>query len=137
MLIVAPANGYDSLVSLADADAYHQRMGASAWAAGGEADREAALRRATQYVEARRVKFQYLQPVHERVKAAVCEAALRALDGSLYEDIDAQSVRSESVGPITISYGFPRNGGRKAFPVIDDLLKGLVESAGGLKVERA
>jgi hypothetical protein len=48
-LIVAPAEGYDSLVSLADANAYCADMGHAGWTDADEA-REAALRRATQYL---------------------------------------------------------------------------------------
>lgn len=131
MLIVAPADGWDSLVSLADADAYHARMGNDAWALADESKREAALRRAAQYLSAKRIRAQYLDPVHERVKAAASEAAARALDGGLYADIPAQAVTSESVGPISVSYAAPANGGRARFTVIDDLLLGLTESAQG------
>lgn len=138
MLVVAPADGWDSLVSLADADAYCLRMGVDGWALADDAKREAALRRAAQYLVARRIKAQYLKPVHERVKAAACEAALRALDGSLFADVPAQAVTSESVGPISVSYAAPANGGRARFTVIDDLLLGLTEvGAGTLSIQRS
>lgn len=136
MLIVIPAPGWDSLATLAQADAYHQKMGQAAWAQASEPDREAALRRATQYIVAQQVKVQYLDPLHENVLAATCEAAARALDGSLYADIDPQAVTSERVGSIAVTYA-DRNGGKKKFPIIDDLLRGLTMGGGKVKVERA
>lgn len=136
MLNVIPSPGWDSLVSLAQANTYHQKMGNEAWAQAGEPAREAALRRATQYIVARQVKVQYLDPLHENVLAATCEAAARALDGSLYADIDPQAVTSERVGSIAVTYA-DRNGGKKKFPIVDDLLRGLTMGGGMIKVGRA
>ena len=138
MLIVAPTEGYDSLVSLADADAYWQRMGGAEWAALDDPSREAALRRGTQYVLARNIKPQYLDPVHTRVAAATCEAAMLHLTGMLYAtSIDAAAVTSERVGEIAVSYAVPTNGGRARFPVIDDLLRGLIVGGGVVELVRA
>lgn len=136
-LIVAPTAGFDSLVSLADADAYHASMGATPWSAADTDAREAALRKATLYISGRRVKAVYLDPVHANVKAATSEAALRALDGSLYADQAPQAVVSESVGPVSVTYSDPRNGGRPRFPIIDDLLAGLTAGTLTLPVVRA
>lgn len=137
MLIVAPAEGWDSLVPLADADYYWERMG-GAWLDFLPADRESALRRGTQYVLARGVKQQHLDPVHDRVAAATCEAAMLHLTGALYAtSIDAKPVLSEQVGEIAVSYGMPSNGGRARFPVIDDLLRGLTMGAGQVALVRA
>lgn len=136
-LIVAPADGYDTLVSAADADAYWESMG-GAWLDFLPADREAALRRGTQYVLARNIKPQYLDPVHTRVKAATCEAAMLHLTGALYAtSIDAKPVLREQVGEIAVSYGMPSNGGRARFPVIDDLLRGLIVGGGQVALVRA
>ena len=137
MLIVAPTEGYDSLVSLADADAYWQRMGGAEWAALDDPSREAALRRGTQYVLARNIKPQYLDPVHTRVAAATCEAAMLHVSGELYGVIDAKPVLREQVGEIAVSYGMPSNGGRARFPVIDDLLRGLIVGGGQVALVRA
>lgn len=137
-LIVAPADGFDSLVSLADADAYWQRMGGSAWADKLVDERESAIRRGTQYVLARSIRPAYLDPVDSRVAAATCEAAMLHVTGELYGTVPASSVIRESVGSLTVQYAQPQNGGRPRFPVIDDLLRGL--SSGSLArivVERA
>jgi len=135
-LIVAPADGYDTLVSAADADAYWASMG-GAWLDFLLADRESALRRGTQYVLARNVKAEYLDPVHTRVAAAVCEAAMLHVRGDLYGVIDAKPVLREHVGEIAVSYGMPSNGGRARFPVIDDLLRGLTAGTGLVAIVRA
>lgn len=137
MLIVAPTEGYDSLVSLADADAYWQRMGGAEWAALDDPSREAALRRGTQFILARSVKEQYLDPVHTRVAAAACEAAMLHVSGELYGVIDAKPVLREQVGEVAISYGQPTNGGRARFPIIDDLLRGLAAGTGMVAITRA
>ena len=66
-LTVAPAAGFDSLVSLEDANAYCTAMGLAAWT-GNDLVKEAALRRATQYLLAHyRIKAEYLDPVHKSV----------------------------------------------------------------------
>lgn len=137
MLIVAPTEGYDSLVSLADADAYWQRMGGAEWAALDDPSREAALRRGTQFILARSVKEQYLDPVHTRVAAAACEAAMLHVSGELYGVIDAKPVLREQVGELAVSYGQPTNGGRARFPVIDDLLRGLAAGSGQVELVRS
>lgn len=136
-LIVAPTEGFDSLVSLADADAYWQRMGGAEWAALDDPSREAALRRGTQFILARSVKAEYLDPVHTRVAAAACEAAMLHVSGELYGVIDAKPVLREQVGEVAISYGQPTNGGRARFPIIDDLLRGLAAGTGMVAITRA
>ena len=136
-LTVAPTEGYDSLVSLADADAYWQRMGGAVWAALDDPSREAALRRGTQFILARSVKEQYLDPVHTRVAAAACEAAMLHVSGELYGVIDAKPVLREQVGELAVSYGQPTNGGRARFPVIDDLLRGLAAGSGQVELVRS
>jgi hypothetical protein len=136
-LIVAPEPDFDALACVKFADAYHDNYGNQAWSDLSRTDKEAALRRGTQYVMARRVKEQYLNPLHYNVKAATAEAALRAAAGTLYADIDPQAVMSDSAGPISTTYSAPGNGGRMTFPVIDDLLRGLTEDAFGIKLVRA
>ncbi|UBB18364.1 DnaT-like ssDNA-binding protein [Comamonas odontotermitis] len=129
MLVVAPEDGYDSLVSLAEAQSYMERMGYD-WPAE-VAKQEIALRRGTQYVVTMySIRPEFLNPVAEAVKHATCEAALRASDGSLFSDVDAQAVTEESVGPITTKYAQPANGGQKRFGVIDALMRGM--TAGGV-----
>lgn len=125
MLTVAPAEGFDSLVSLVDANAYHDAMG-NAWT-GSDDEKEKALRRATQYLLARyRIWSAYFDPVHKNVAAACCELALRAMAGDLYVDVDPSGVISETVGPIRTTYAL-RNGGQTRFTIVDDLLAGMTE----------
>lgn len=137
MLTVAPTEGYDSLVSVEQANAYWIGMADGRWEALGDYEKEAALRRGTQYVLARRVKPENLDPVHTRVKAATCEAAMLAASGELYGVIDAKPVLREQVGAIAVIYGMPSNGGRARFPVIDDLLRGLAMGTGMVGLVRA
>jgi len=138
MLIVAPTEGFDSLVSLAYADAHALKMGHADWATKHEAERETALRRGTLYVLSRNVKPEYLYPVHDRVAQATCEAAVLHFAGELYQSsIGASAVMREQVGEIAVSYGFPANGGRARFPVIDDLLRGLAVGGWQIGIVRA
>jgi len=137
MLTVAPAASYDSLVSVEQANAYWIGMADGRWEALGDYEKEAALRRGTQYVLARNIKPQYLDPVHTRVAAATCEAAMLHVSGELYGVIDAKPVLREQVGEIAVSYGMPSNGGRARFPVIDDLLRGLAMGTGMVGLVRA
>ncbi|UXC20012.1 DnaT-like ssDNA-binding protein [Comamonas squillarum] len=137
MLVVAPEDGYDSLVTLSEAQDYMERMGYD-WPADG-AKQEIALRRGTQYVVTMySIRPEFLDPVADTVKHATCEAALRAADGSLFSDVDAQAVTEESVGPITTKYAQPANGGQKRFGVIDALMRGMTTGGvGQVKLVRA
>ena len=137
MLVVVPEEGYDSLVSLTEAQGYMERMGYD-WPAE-EAKQEIALRRGTQYVATMySIRPEFLDPVADAVKHAVCEAALRAANGSLFSDVDAQAVTEESVGPITTKYAQPQNSGQKRFGVIDALMRGMTTGGvGQVKFVRA
>lgn len=137
MLVVAPEDGYDSLVSLAEAQDYMERMGYD-WPADVP-KQEIALRRGTQYVVTMySIGPEFLDPVADAVKHATCEAALRASDGSLFSDVDAQAITEESVGPITTKYAQPANGGQKRFGVIDALMRGMTTGGvGQVKFVRA
>lgn len=137
MLVVAPEDGYDSLVTLAEAQSYMERMGYD-WPAE-VAKQEIALRRGTQYVVTMySIRPEFLDPVADAVKHANCEAALRASDGSLFSDVDAQAVTEESVGPITTKYAQPANSGQKRFGVIDALMRGMTTGGvGQVKFVRA
>lgn len=122
-LVVAPSEGYDSYVSVADADQYVADMGLAGWPTV-QADKEKLLRRATQYISLKyEPKAQYLDPVHANIKAATVEAAVRASD--LWADVGSQAVIEETIGPMTTKYADPTNGGQKSFPVIDGLMRGL------------
>lgn len=146
-LIVAPAEGFDSLVSLAQADQYAQDMGHAGWPVtpapdpgGVEARKEAALRRATQFLlTAYSIRSEYLNPMHKRVQEACCEAGLRALKGALFTDVAAAVATSKTVGPVSVSYSENlRNGGQVRFAVIDGLLRGLTDGGfGQIRLVRA
>jgi hypothetical protein len=146
----------DSYVSVAQADAYHSAMGNAEWT-GEPVDLEAALRRATQYVDARytfrgtplrygqALAFPrtcdgaaYSWPIKNLV-AATCELALRALAGPLVADEDPVAVTKEVVGPIEVDYAAPRAGGQVRFSIVDSLLRDLTLGGSGLsrRVERA
>lgn len=135
-LIVAPDEGYDSLVSLADAEAYMTKMGYT-WA-GTDAQKDSFLRRATQYILGEySVRAEYLGPVHANVAAACCEAALRASTGGLFEDVAAQHVTRVKIDVIEREMSAPANGGQKRFAVIDALLRGLTGAGAQVWLVRA
>jgi hypothetical protein len=146
----------DSYVSVAQADAYHTAMGNATWT-GEPVDLEAALRRATQYIDAR-YTFRG-DPVNgtqalslprvidgsaltwplRNLTAACSELALRALAGPLVADEDPVAVTKEIVGSIEVDYARPANGGQVRFALVDNLLRDLVAGGVGLRmrVERA
>lgn len=125
-LTIAPLTDYDSLVSLADADAYWAGMGEASWALATVANREAALRRGTQYILGRRILASAVDPVVLRpIREATSEAALRALNGKLYQDVGPAPVIEKTVGPITVRFGAAAYNGQIRIPIIDELLVGL------------
>lgn len=124
-LIVAPAEGFDSYVSVADADAYVEKMGVDGWPAE-DPDKEKALRRATQYIRvAYAPKVQYLDPIHANIEAATIEAAIRSVSGVLLADVDPSAIVREKIGPMDTEYAEPQNGGQVRFALIDALMRGL------------
>lgn len=63
----------------------------------------------------------------KRLIQACCEAAFRALAGSLYTDETPAIVTSERVDVIAVTYAArSRNGGQVRFAIVDDLLKPLI-----------
>lgn len=167
-LIVEDGTGLanaESYASVATANAYHTAMGNAAWT-GVDAVKEAALRRATQYLDTRyryrglpltqtqalawprsytlsaSLGYEWSQQFNDwppsRLVDACCELALRALTGALYADQEAGRVKAETVGPISVTYAEQANGGQVRYAIVDDLLGPLV--AGGrssMRVERA
>lgn len=144
----------ESYVSVADCTSYHAAFGNSAWAALTLDAQEVALRKATQYIDARyrfkgeRLKYdQALQwprsgfaskdvseltppwPVPQ-VKNATCELALTASTTDLFTNEDSRAVTEETVGPITLKYGDARFGGQVRYTLVDDLLAPLVATGG-------
>lgn len=143
----------ESYAAVAFADAYHTSLGNEAWGNAITDEKEAALRRATQYLDARYTftgnpltTTQALAwprdaapwPV-KPLQVAACELALRALSGALYADQGDAPVTEESVGPVSVKYGYSQNGGQTRYRVVDDLLRGLLTIAGRLtlRLERA
>lgn len=144
----------DSYVSVADADAYWAKRGNAAWPAALIQDREAALVRATSYVDAeyrwRGTKAKPAQAlawprydvyvdawpldstiIPRQVKDAVCEMALKALAGDIAADVSPQQVIEQTVGPITRKFAEERNGGQKQYSYVDSLLGPLVSGGSG------
>ncbi|MPT54961.1 DnaT-like ssDNA-binding protein [Delftia sp.] len=131
-LIVAPAEGYDSLVTLAEAATYMANYGHT-WPAD-ELAQEVALRRATQYILSNyALDPQYLDPVAQKVKDACCEAAWRAAKGELFKDTDGRLMTEQTVDVITTKWAEGQQGGQMRFAVIDALLRGLT-TGGALNI---
>ena len=145
----------ESYVSVADADKYAADvMGDGGWAQASEADKERALRRATQYIDSRyRYKNSRLNPEQalewprvgfpwpvKRLRDAACELAFRALAGDLYTDVlPDENIKRDTVGPLTTEYFEPQNGGQIRFAIVDDLLAPLVASGqmAAIRLERS
>lgn len=126
-LIVAPADGYDSLVSLDEAAAYMVSFG-HAWPAE-EVKQEVALRRGTQFIlGSYSIDPKHLDPVAKNVKDACCEAAWRAAKGDLFKDTDGRIMTERSVEGIVTRWAEGSQGGKVSFPVIDSLLRGMTTS---------
>ena len=133
-LIIYPSDGWDSYISLADANAYHASMGNTGWT-GDDTAKEVALRKATQYIGITYAPLpEYLDPMHKNIVAAVSEAALRALTASLVQDVSPESITEETVGPMTVKYGDSQNGGQIRYTLIDNLMRGLGGNTNGVSV---
>ena len=138
----------ESYASIADVDSYASARGMSAWT-GADAVKEAALRNATQYLDAtykykgERVKqLQALmfprsgivfdgytissESIPSMLKTACIELAIKSLSGSLITDNESQYVTDVQVGPIKKSLSAPMNGGQKTYSLIDSLLRDLI-----------
>jgi hypothetical protein len=125
-LIVAPLDGFDSYVSVAQADAYLAAVGKADWQALADAVKETHIRVGSIYVGARKLKSVYVTPVvHGNIAAATCEAAYRSWKGTLYADSPSQAVKSVTVGPIKREYADVANNGQPRFGIIEDLLSGM------------
>lgn len=164
-LIVEDGTGLgtaSSYLSVANADTYHSTHGSTGWASATTGDKENALRRATQYLDARYTwlgvqtypSVQALQwprtnlPAESyyiglwptvRLQQACAELALRSLTTDLYTDQPDAQVKSKKVGPIEIVYERGQNGGQVRYSVVDDLLKPLLSGGGRMfaRLERA
>lgn len=144
----------DSYGTIAEADAYHAAFGNSDWDHHQDSIKEAALRRAAQYIDttyafigAVASSTQALQwprsgavvdtfaidsdVIPTAVKRAQFEAAYRSLDQDLSADIEPGNVTEETVDVITVKYSEYSNNGQKKFPVIDKLLQKYVLGGSG------
>jgi hypothetical protein len=154
-LIVEDGTGLvdaESYVSIVDCGTYCTAHGLSAWT-GADAVKEAALRNATQYIDTNysfkyektyvdqalefpRYYWEWDDPVMNRVRAACCELAVKALSGSLYTDVVAQQTIKVKVGPIEKTTT-PSASGQVNYKQVDSLLKGVILGGGSVAVIRA
>lgn len=140
--------GAESYASIAECAAYASSIGSSEWN-GTDAVKEAALRKATQYLDAvyiwkssplrpftqslqwPRIDYLWGWPETRLLKKACCELAIRAQTSDLFVDTEAQHVTSVSVGPIKRDLSDPANGGQKRYAVADALVRPLVRGGAG------
>lgn len=140
----------DSYISLDDADIYHENRANTAWAALDDDDKEAALRSATEYMDAAYAwvgaRMQATQAlgwprfgvvvdgvdiasdaVPVAIQRACAELALRASTAALAPDVARVKLR-EKVGPIEVEYanGSPYT----SFRQIDLMLQGYTVGGG-------
>lgn len=152
--------GAESYITVTDADAYFTARSNATWTAMAEADKEAALRKATDYMAGRyglRWKGYRVSEDQEldwprdcayangftvpadsvpvAVQRACAELAVRASAADLSPDVGAQ-VKAETVGPISVVYA---DGARQdtAYKAIDAMLAAYLQAGGGIPVVRA
>ena len=127
-LTIYPADGWDSLVTLAEAHAYMTSYGHD-WPTE-EAQQEIALRKGSQYLmSAYQIDPKHLDPIDAKIKAACCEAAVRSLAGPLLADTDGRIKTEQTTDVITTKWAEGSQGGRKTYPVIDALMRGLASNS--------
>lgn len=150
----------DALISVADAATYLTAVGDTTWVSASTAAKEAALRRATQYLDTqytwRGVQLTstqalewprsidigdgraYTWPVRQ-IREACAELAVRALAGDLYADA-GQTIKSEAIGPIRTEYEPGLSGGQTRFVAVDRMVAKFTTSGGAgrssMRIER-
>lgn len=150
----------EAYLSVADALTYLTAVGASdAWAAASTAQKEVALRRATQYLDTQytwrgepltstqalewpRVVDvdgrSYTWPVRQ-IREACAELAVRALSVDLYADA-GQTIKSEQIGPIRTEYEPGLSGSQTRFTAVDRMVAKFTTAGGAgrssLRIER-
>jgi len=160
-MIVEDGTGLEtanSYVSVVDCDTYHLDRGNTAWT-GDSAVKEAALIKAAQFIDGRYLnkwkgipltsvqslcwpreniydeRDVEIEGIPNRLKYAVCEAAIKSLTDDLNPDLERGGrIKREKVGPIDTEYA-DNAPARTSFPVIADLLTGYLKGT-GLKVVR-
>lgn len=141
----------NSYVSVAEADAYHADRGNNAWT-GAEAVKQAALVRATDYIEQIYGERWQGAPVSMsqalswprggvanvpadivpvRLKQAVCQLALEAVSGIELNPTLDRAIKKEKIGPLETEYMNNASSG-EVRPAIDGLLRALLRGGNGL-----
>lgn len=159
--IVAPAAGANSLISVADADAYHSARANTGWGGLNTLAKEANLIKATDYIGQaygqrwKGVRVSSAQPldwprydveangypvasdiVPVAVANACAELALRASAGALSPDV-GRLKKSVTVGPISTTY-VDGSSGLTRFTAVDNMLAAyLGAGASAIRVIRA
>ena len=139
----------ESYVTVAECTAYHAKHGGADWESLD--DQEAALRKATQYLDSvyqwrgypvfstQALKWPRLGVVVDgyelpsdeipaKLKAACCELAAK---GDLFSDVAAQQVESVKVGPIERKMSGLLNGGQVRYAAVDAMVRELVRGGSG------
>lgn len=166
MLTVESGSGSstaDAYISRADATTYHSGRGNTAWEDLSDEEKDAAIRRATDYIgEAYRLRWagertsttqaldwpRYNVPrrdmdgslyasnaVPAEVVRACAELALKAAAGPLTPD-QGQAIASVKAGSVEVAYA-DYSTATKTYPAIDRLLAPLLAGGGGLRILRA
>ena len=161
-LVVEDGSGLstsESYISVANADARHTSLGNTAWT-GTDAAKEAALRKATEYLEqryasrwrgtrllrAQRLSWpRYGAEVHgytiestivpDVVANACADLAVKTLSETLNADQERGIVR-EKVGPLETEYD-PYSSQAKRYPAIDEMLAPYLLGGGAARLIRA
>lgn len=155
-LIVEDGSGKldsESYISVADCTTYCTAHGLTAWT-GTDAAKETALRNATQYIDSMysfRYEKTYVKqalefprwywawdyPEMNKLRAATCELAVKALSGALFSDVEPSTTIKVKVGPIEKTMRPVEANGQKTFKQVDMLLRDLVVGLGNSAIVRA
>ena len=127
-------------MTASDVDAYVGKYGGGSWAGLATQEKAKHLNAARRYIRMLGVRREYLDPLHDNVRDAVCEAAVRISLGTLVPQSNASlnntaQVASESVGEVSVTYAVDK---KKEVPdfhiplLIAELLRGLLDGRRGL-----
>lgn len=157
-LIVETGDGLtdaEAYISVADADTYHADYGNTDWSEAATADREIAIRKATQWIDGHyRRQFigspetitqslewprrdTYIDGIPMRLRHATAEAALLIVQG---EDLTPALERGgrvtrQAIGEIELEYS--KNAPPETvYTVVENLLSGLVQPSGHVTLRR-
>lgn len=149
-------SGAESYISVTDADTYFTNRDNDTWLDLANAEKESALRKATQYLDSvydyigEMVDYEQallwprtpatdnagrllsITTIPQRLKDAQCELALESVSADLMASTDRET-QSEKVGGLQVTYFQGQKG--KQYPLINALMRDLVHS--GNKLTRA